>query len=152
DARRRRLVPLASAGSRPRGGRAPAQRAARGRGAAGVDPGLARGRRAARAGLGGGCQPDRAVAVRRARRGLRRPERRAALVLALFVLVLVVTAGMLASLAYVLDRRSHHEEIVRVRLSGLTDSAITEALAALDRSRWARGFAPHPFGGGVIAS
>lgn len=80
------------------------------------------------------------------------PERGAALLMALFVLVLVATAGMLASLAYVLDRRSHSEEIVRVRLSALTDSAVTEALAALDQSRWARGFAPHPFGGGEIGS
>lgn len=80
------------------------------------------------------------------------PERGAALLMALFVLVLVATAGMLASLAYVLDRRSHQEDIVRARLSALTDSAVTEALAALDQSRWARGFAPHPFGGGEIGS
>jgi hypothetical protein len=90
--------------------------------------------------------------MRRARGVPRHPERGAALLMALFVLVLVATAGMLASLAYVLDRRSHQEDIVRARLSALTDSAVTEALAALDQSRWARGFAPHPFGGGEIGS
>jgi hypothetical protein len=88
----------------------------------------------------------------RARGGAGEAESGAALLMALFVLVLVATAGMLASLAHALDRRSHHEDIVRLRLSVLTDSAVTEALAALDQSRWARGFAPHPFGGGEIGS
>jgi hypothetical protein len=90
--------------------------------------------------------------MRHVRRRPGHPERGAALLMALFVLVLVATAAMLASLAYVLDRRSHQEDIVRARLSALTDSAVTEALVALDQSRWARGFAPHPFGGGEIGS
>jgi hypothetical protein len=72
--------------------------------------------------------------------------------MALLVLVLVATAGLLASLAHALDRRSHREDMVRSRLSALTDSALAEALAALDDDRWAPGFAPHPFGGGEIGS
>ena len=90
--------------------------------------------------------------MRRSRSGPRDSERGAALLMALLVLVLVATAGLLASLAHALDRRSHREDLVRLRLSALTDSAVTEALSALERDRWAPGFAPHPFGGGEIGS
>jgi hypothetical protein len=79
-------------------------------------------------------------------------ERGAALLMALLVLVLVASAGLLASLAHALDRRSHRDDLVRLRLSALTDSAVAEALAALERDPWAPGFAPHPFGGGEIGS
>lgn len=90
--------------------------------------------------------------MRRATAGVASSERGAALLMALLVLVLVATAGLLASLAHALDRRSHREDLVRLRLSALTDSAVAEALAALERDRWAPGFANHPFGGGEIGS
>ena len=80
------------------------------------------------------------------------PERGAALLLVLFLLVMATTAGLLISVALTVDLRAQREESRRIRLGALVDSALEEALAALSANPDAGGYAEHEFGGGSIAS
>jgi hypothetical protein len=79
-------------------------------------------------------------------------ERGAALVYVLFVLFITVTAGSLIALSLAIDARTRKEDARRIRLTALLDSAVVEAIAALDADPDAVGFARHPFGDGTIES
>ncbi|MGE0638970.1 MAG: hypothetical protein AB7G12_05345 [Thermoanaerobaculia bacterium] len=81
-----------------------------------------------------------------------RGEEGAALLLALVVLVLTATTGMLLATALSIDLRERREETRRSRTSVLLDSAVAEALASLREDPDSRGVAPRPFGGGEIGS
>jgi hypothetical protein len=82
----------------------------------------------------------------------RHPERGAALLYVLFLLVLSTTAGALIATSLAIDARTRRDDARRLRLAPLVDSAVVEALAALASDPNAAGFAPHPFGGGEIGS
>ena len=86
------------------------------------------------------------------KRSERRGERGAALIYVLFVLFITVTAGSLIALSLAIDARTRREEARRIRLTALLDSAVVEALAALDEDPDATGFDRHPFGDGTIQS
>jgi len=85
-------------------------------------------------------------------RAAARCERGAALLLALVVLLVAGTAGLLVATALALDHRGHREEVVRTRLAALADSALAEALAALHADPAAPGVPLHPFAGGEIGA
>ncbi len=83
-----------------------------------------------------------------------RPERErgAALLAALFVLVLVSTAGLLIATGLAVDLAEQRGDDRRARLSALADSALAEALADLAEDPDSAGFLPHALGGGEIES
>lgn len=88
---------------------------------------------------------------------MRRPtapgrERGAALLLALVVLLVAGTAGLLVATALAVDHRGHREEVVRTRLTILVDSALAEAVAALGADAATREVPLHPFGDGEIGA
>ena len=79
-------------------------------------------------------------------------ERGSALLLVLVMLVIASTAGLLLSVALVVDLREVKEVARRVRLAALVDSALEEALAALSMNPDAGGYSSHEFGGGTLES
>ncbi len=79
-------------------------------------------------------------------------ERGSALLVALLVLVLATTAGLLVAVGLALDLRAQRDDDRRVRLGALADSALAEAIADLALDPDSAGFLPHPFGGGEIES
>ena len=85
-------------------------------------------------------------------RGSKRSESGAALVYVLFLLVLSVTAGFLIATSLAIDARTRRDDARRIRVTALLDSAVVEALAALDDDPDAVGFDRHPFGNGTIES
>jgi len=82
----------------------------------------------------------------------RSSERGSALLFVLFLLVIATTAGLLLSVALVVDLREQKTDARRMRLSALVDSALEEALAGLSASPDAGGYAEHAFGGGTLES
>ncbi len=82
----------------------------------------------------------------------RQSEKGAALLLVLFMLVLATTAGLLLSVALVVDLSEERADARRMRLGALVDSALEEALAALSTNPDAGGYATHEFGGGTLES
>lgn len=84
--------------------------------------------------------------------GTRATERGAALLLVLFVLVIAWTATLLVSVALAVDLRTARSDQRRLQLTTLCDSALAEALAELDRDRYATGIGWHEYGKGEIAS
>ena len=82
----------------------------------------------------------------------RDPERGAALLIVLFLLVMATTAGLLISVALTVDLRAQKDEARRIRLGALVDSALEEAIAALSANPDAGGYAEHEFGGGSLES
>lgn len=79
-------------------------------------------------------------------------ERGAALLVALFVLVLVSTAGFLLATGLAIDLAEQRGDDRRARLGALADSALAEALADLAEDPDSAGFLPHDWGGGEIES
>lgn len=65
---------------------------------------------------------------------------------------MTTTAGLLLSVALVVDLREQKDDARRMRLGALTDSALEEALAALSLNPDAGGYARHEFGGGTLES
>ncbi len=82
----------------------------------------------------------------------RSSERGSALLFVLFLLVIATTAGLLLSVALVVDLREQKTDARRMRLSALVDSALEEALAELSTNPDAGGYAEHSFGGGTLES
>lgn len=79
-------------------------------------------------------------------------ERGSALLVVLVMLVIATTAGLLLSVALVVDLREQKDDARRMRLGALVDSALEEALAALSLNPDAGGYANHEFGGGTLES
>jgi hypothetical protein len=79
-------------------------------------------------------------------------ERGSALLFVLFLLVISTTAGLLLSVALVVDLREQKDDARRMRLGALVDSALEEALAALSLDPDAGGYTRHEFGGGTLES
>jgi hypothetical protein len=82
----------------------------------------------------------------------RESERGSALLLVLVMLVMSTTAGLLLSVALVVDLREQKDDARRMRLAALVDSALEEALAALSANPDAGGYERHEFGGGTLES
>lgn len=82
----------------------------------------------------------------------RSSEHGSALLFVLFLLVITTTAGLLLSVALVVDMRDQKTDARRMRLAALVDSALEEALAELSTNPDAGGYAEHAFGGGTLES
>lgn len=85
-------------------------------------------------------------------RGGGRSESGAALLYALLLLVISMTAGSLIAVSLAVEARTRREDAVRIRSAALLDSAVVEALADLAVDPDSRGFEAHAFGGGEIES
>ncbi|MEO8277529.1 MAG: hypothetical protein ABI639_15045 [Thermoanaerobaculia bacterium] len=79
-------------------------------------------------------------------------ERGSALLIVLVMLVIATTAGLLLSVALVVDLREQKDDSRRMRLGALADAAVEEALAALSSNADAGGYESHDYGGGTVAS
>lgn len=82
----------------------------------------------------------------------RRSESGAALIYALLLLVLTITAGSLLAISLAVEARTRRDDARRIRVAALLDSAAVEAIADLAVDSDARGFETHAFGGGEIES
>ena len=78
-------------------------------------------------------------------------ERGAALLLALVLLVLVETAGLLLAVALAVEARGERAEAARARLDRLAESAVEATLARLAEGD-ASGLEPTELGGGRLSS